>query len=125
MALHHVAALSSVLVSALSGQGHAYTLLLLATELTTPLVNARWVMDKSGMRAHPVYVINGIAMAGTWLAVRVLFLAMYFFPLTWRHANDEQLVRKRLTFILNSINKFRQRRFIRKRLLAHRLQAAS
>ena len=93
IALHHLAALASVLASALSGQGHAYTLLLLATEVTTPFVNARWVLDKSGLKDHPIYLINGIAMAGTWLAVRVLFQGMYFFPLTWRHAQEEHLVR--------------------------------
>lgn len=46
IAAHHVAALASVATAALKGQGHAYTLCLLATECTTPFVNARWLLDK-------------------------------------------------------------------------------
>ena len=46
IAAHHVAALASVATAVLKGQGHAYTLCLLATECTTPFVNARWMLDK-------------------------------------------------------------------------------
>ena len=44
------------------GQAHAYTLALLATEFTTPFVNARFWLDKAGCKAHPVYAANGVAM---------------------------------------------------------------
>lgn len=84
-----MAALASVAASACTGQGQAYTLLLLFTELTTPMVNVRWVLDKAGLTAHPAYLINGLVMAAAWLAARILFIALYFFPLAWRHRGEE------------------------------------
>jgi hypothetical protein len=44
------------------GQAHAYTLALLATECTTPFVNLRFLLDKGGMRDHPVYTVNGVLL---------------------------------------------------------------
>lgn len=92
VAAHHVAALASVAASALTGQGHAFTLLLLGTEATTPFVNLRWTLDKARLRSHPAYLINGITMAVSWLIVRILLLGLYFFPLSRRHAAEGHLV---------------------------------
>ena len=103
MGVHHVAALASVLASALYSQGQAYTLLLLATEATTPFVNARWILEKAGLKEHPVYMINGVAMALLWLVVRVLSLALVFFPLTWRHAQEAELVRFFFFFLFSGM----------------------
>lgn len=47
MAIHHVAALASVATAGLQQQGHNYTLAMLATEMTTPFVNLRWLLDKA------------------------------------------------------------------------------
>lgn len=62
MALHHVAALTSVAAAAFQGQAHAYTLALLATECTTPFVNLRFLLDKGGWRDHPLYALNGFLL---------------------------------------------------------------
>lgn len=93
MGIHHLAALASVLSSALTGHAHAYTLLLLATEATTPFVNFRWLMDKANMREHPIYVANGMAMALSWAIVRMWFMMFYIFPLMYRNAAETKLVR--------------------------------
>jgi TLC domain len=45
MIAHHVAALLSIYFALSLGEGHAYTLALLATEMTTPFVNMRWILD--------------------------------------------------------------------------------
>lgn len=103
LGVHHVAALLSVAASALTGQGQAYTLLLLGTELTTPLVNARWFLDKAGLKDHPLYLINGLAMATSWLAVRVIFMALYFFPLMWRHRAEEAVLAPPCRVLLNTV----------------------
>lgn len=43
--VHHIVAALSLVAALMTGQGHGYTLLLLATELTTPFINARWQLD--------------------------------------------------------------------------------
>lgn len=45
MMMHHAVASVSLGFALFSHQGHMYTLLLLATELTTPFINARWHLD--------------------------------------------------------------------------------
>ena len=42
---HHAVATLSLVGALVSRQAHGYTLLLLATELTTPFINARWQLD--------------------------------------------------------------------------------
>lgn len=46
MLAHHIAAFLSVGLASLTNQAHMYTLLLLSTEMTTPFVNARWILDQ-------------------------------------------------------------------------------
>jgi hypothetical protein len=45
MVMHHAVAAVSLVAALSSRQGHMYTLLLLATEMTTPFINARWHLD--------------------------------------------------------------------------------
>ncbi len=52
MAAHHIAALASVAASAFQSQGAGYTLALLATEISTPFINARWLLDKAVRLGH-------------------------------------------------------------------------
>ena len=46
MIVHHVAAFLSVGLASWTKQAHMYTLLLLSTEMTTPFINARWILDQ-------------------------------------------------------------------------------
>ena len=46
MLTHHIAALAAVAASASIQQAHMYALIMLATESTTPFINARWMFDK-------------------------------------------------------------------------------
>lgn len=46
MLIHHIAAFISVGLASYTKQAHMYTLLLLSTEMTTPFVNARWILDQ-------------------------------------------------------------------------------
>ncbi|KAK2076716.1 hypothetical protein QBZ16_005476 [Prototheca wickerhamii] len=91
MGAHHVAALASVALAGLSSQGHNYTLALLATECTTPFVNARWFLDAAGLREARVYVINGVALLCAWFVGRIL-LFLAFFQHVYRHAYQIPLV---------------------------------
>lgn len=73
MAIHHVAALASVATAGLQQQGHNYTLAMLATEMTTPFVNLRWLLDKAvrpglegGRRRVPAVPGVRAAMCISW-----------------------------------------------------------
>lgn len=93
MALHHVAALASVLASLYYQQGHAYTLLLLSTEITTPFINLRWLLDKAGYSSHPVYIINGLFTMCTWGFCRIYLFVSYFFTLAYiKHRSELSLM---------------------------------
>ena len=46
MVAHHVAAFFSVLTTVVFHETHMYTLMLLATECTTPFINFRWLLEK-------------------------------------------------------------------------------
>lgn len=74
---HHTAALVSCARALLSQQAHTYTLAMLIMEATTPLVNARWLMDKAGMRAHPAYLFNGIGLFLAWVVFRLLLFVPF------------------------------------------------
>ncbi len=41
-------------------------------ELTTPFINARWFMDKAGMKSSMLYLVNGLIMLVSWFLLRVL-----------------------------------------------------
>jgi len=46
MVTHHIAAFISVFVTVWYREVHMYTLILLATECTTPVINFRWLLEK-------------------------------------------------------------------------------
>ncbi len=46
MVLHHIGSLVAVVAAVLTGEGHVFTLWMLFTEFTTPLINNRWWLDK-------------------------------------------------------------------------------
>jgi len=46
METHHIAAFLSVFVTVWYREVHMYTLILLATECTTPFINFRWLLEK-------------------------------------------------------------------------------
>lgn len=84
MLAHHIAAFASVYTSLSLGQAHIYTLIMLATEVTTPFVNARWILDKLQWRGTKTYTVNGVCLAVSWLLVRIL-LFLWFFIHAWNH----------------------------------------
>ena len=52
MLIHHVAAFLAVALSSWTQQAHMYTLILLSTEMTTPFVNGRWILDQMVRLPH-------------------------------------------------------------------------
>lgn len=87
MLAHHVVAASSVGTALLYGQGHAHTLFMLASEVTTPFVNLRWMLAASGMRDSKAYVYNGLAMLAVWTLGRIVAF-LYFFAQIWADRAD-------------------------------------
>ena len=74
MLAHHIAAFASVYTSLSLGQAHMYTLIMLATEVTTPFVNARWILDKlvSPVTAEgaTAWVAAALTMEHAWLLLQ-------------------------------------------------------
>lgn len=90
MFLHHVAAVVSVGLSLSYGLAQVYVLFVLATEMTTPLVHARWLLETAGMKATRLYLAIGMAMTAAWSVWRVALFPAYFWLLraTWRDVRE-------------------------------------
>lgn len=87
MVAHHVASLLSVLRALMAQYAHLYTLAMLSTEVTTPFINARWQMDRCGLRAHPAYLANGLVVMCLWAINRIAMFAPFFLH-GWRHRDE-------------------------------------
>lgn len=87
MVVHHAVCAVCTFVAVASGMGHVFVAWLLVSEATTPFVNARWVLDKMGLKTRSVYLYNGMALAGMWVVVRVLLFIAYFWFVysTWEN----------------------------------------
>ncbi|EFJ49061.1 hypothetical protein VOLCADRAFT_104498 [Volvox carteri f. nagariensis] len=92
MVVHHLGSLASVLSASWWGDGHCLTLWMLSTELTTPFIALRFLLDKAGLKSHPVYVVNGIAILISWTVARLLNFVP-FFSVVWQHRADIPLLK--------------------------------
>lgn len=84
MVMHHAVAAVSLVAALSSRQGHMYTLLLLATEMTTPFINARWHLDVLGKRDSAAFMLNAVAILVSWAMGRI-FLSMCMFWHMFHH----------------------------------------
>ncbi|KAG9443415.1 hypothetical protein H6P81_014755 [Aristolochia fimbriata] len=89
--LHHSLSMYAIFLSLISGQGQIYILMVLFTEVTTPLVNLRWYLDAAGLKSSTAYVANGIALFLGWLVARVLFF-IYFFTHMYFHFDQVKTI---------------------------------
>lgn len=92
MLIHHVFCIAGVGAALLCGRGHLHACWMLVTEVTTPLVTLRWILDKSGMKRTSLYVVNGVTMAITWSIFRVALFPLYF-RLLWMSDTRVELER--------------------------------
>ncbi|GLI71148.1 hypothetical protein VaNZ11_016248 [Volvox africanus] len=91
MIIHHLGSLASVLCAAFFGEGHCATLWMLSTEFTTPFIAFRYLLEKGGLKSHPIYVINGIAILVSWTVAR-LATFVPFFIVMWHHRDQIPLM---------------------------------
>lgn len=76
---HHAVALASLAAAAAARGAHAPVLAVLASEATTPLVNARFWLDRcGGGRRGWLYAANGLALALAWFVCREAAFVGYF-----------------------------------------------
>ncbi len=87
LVVHHAAALLSCTRALVIQRAHTYTLAMLTMEATTPMVNARWLMDKAGLRAHPAYIFNGLGLFFAWVVFRLLVFVPFLQHMV-SHADD-------------------------------------
>lgn len=69
--IHHCTALFSFSNLIMGGYGHFLGLMGVACEATTPFINARYFMDKAGMKDNKLYFYNGLLMTLLWFIFRV------------------------------------------------------
>ncbi|KAL5229156.1 hypothetical protein ABZP36_017421 [Zizania latifolia] len=82
--LHHGLSMYAICLALFSGKAHMYILMVLFSEATTPFVNLRWYLEVAGQKTSNLYLYNGLALFGGWLAARVI-LFIYFFTHMYFH----------------------------------------
>ena len=61
--------------------GHAYALIGVFCELTTPFVNNRWLLHSIRENKTVAYFVNGIVLVCLWFLVRIILPLISFYPL--------------------------------------------
>jgi len=69
--MHHLTCLACLAVAFFTRHGHMYIEMMVATEVTTPLINARWYLDKAGRKSGAAYKANGLAIVVAWFFGRI------------------------------------------------------
>lgn len=69
-------------------------------ELSTPFVNARWMLDKAGFKSHAVYKINGICMLVTFFMARLVPFQPIFLSMVWPHLSEFANLPPGLRFVI-------------------------
>ncbi|XP_074564832.1 uncharacterized protein LOC141821318 [Curcuma longa] len=89
--LHHGLSMHSIFLSLISGKAHIYILMVLFSEATTPFVNFRWYLEKSGKKGSNLYIHNGMALFFGWLVARI-FLFIYMFLHMYLHFDQVKTI---------------------------------
>ena len=76
--VHHFLSLWSWGLMLVRGHVHAVAVALLLLEATAPFTNGRWFLSTLGITKGPLYTLNGLAMAVSFLIVRVLLMGGLF-----------------------------------------------
>ena len=74
--LHHVAGVGGFIASVSTRCLCVFLAVLLVSEASTPFVNFHWFFRRSSMSGDTLYTANGIAMAVSFFALRIL-------PMPW------------------------------------------
>lgn len=87
MVVHHIASLASVLRALLGQYAHLYTLAMLSTEITTPSINLRWMLDRCSLKTHWLYIWNGMLMMVLWFTNRIMMFVPFFWHM-YQHRDE-------------------------------------
>ncbi|KNC50421.1 transmembrane protein 56 [Thecamonas trahens ATCC 50062] len=87
MMAHHVIGICGSAYAWWSGLAGGACVFFLLTEATTPLINARWFLTKTGARNSSLYTLNGVAIfvAWTFLRASMVVIAPIVFYRDWHH----------------------------------------
>jgi len=75
--MHHLVCLACLAVSLFTRHGHIYIETMVITEVTTPLINIRWFLDKAGMKRSLAYRVNGLSIVAFWFLGRICIFIPY------------------------------------------------
>mmetsp|Transcript_14925 Transcript_14925/g.32345 ORF Transcript_14925/g.32345 Transcript_14925/m.32345 type:complete len:269 (+) Transcript_14925:270-1076(+) len=96
---HHVGSIITLVYAWHDRQGHFQIMFSMLMELTTPFINARWFLDKMGLKQSPLFVANGLVLILTWVVGRLyIFYPFYSTVFSLRH--EWQLMSWRMGSIL-------------------------
>ena len=73
---HHGASFACWGLVAQRGQAHGLGVALLLVEATAPFVNGRWFLSTLGHKSGALYMANGVLMALSFFALRVVFMGV-------------------------------------------------
>jgi len=57
---------------------HVYLMMVLMSEMTTPFVNLRWLLDKAGLKHLKLYTVNGLMLLLAWGVARVVLFVPFY-----------------------------------------------
>jgi len=78
MVIHHICALGSIINALINREGHLYTLWMLLTEMTTPFIALRYMLEKMGYKQHVAYAINGVGILVGWVIARIINFVLFY-----------------------------------------------
>jgi hypothetical protein len=80
--VHHALVVASFVQIIHMDFGHAFSMVGVMLEATTPLVNLRYFLDKADMKGTALYLVNGIGLTLGWFVVRIVIAGpVTFYPM--------------------------------------------
>eukprot|EP00320_Phaeocystis_rex_P007193 CAMPEP_0119065952 /NCGR_PEP_ID=MMETSP1178-20130426/8631_1 /TAXON_ID=33656 /ORGANISM="unid sp, Strain CCMP2000" /LENGTH=256 /DNA_ID=CAMNT_0007047511 /DNA_START=44 /DNA_END=814 /DNA_ORIENTATION=- len=86
--------------AAINGTCHNVALGLLLLEATSPFINGRYFLSTHGLKGSPLYLYNGVAMAVSFLALRVIGMGCLGMKLFYVDSATSSAVLGNKTYIL-------------------------
>lgn len=87
--IHHLMTAAGMAAGILTGFGHLLICLLILNEVTTPFVDMRWLLDKTGNKGSSLYFVNGVLLTLTWFFARIMVFVPCFVFASWAWKDTE------------------------------------
>jgi hypothetical protein len=99
MVAHHLVSLATVAYALGQPCGHMYMMWVLFSEVTTPFINLKFLLEYWGMKSSIWYGINGLIILLGWLAGRIYLFGAYFAHV-YKHRRETSVLSYAGLFVL-------------------------